>query len=226
MRPKVSISIHEASVERHGIDDELVAAMAAAARGVRESVERAAQAAVTIRANPLQTPLANERSLRAASFKFLEGALPRVDQTSRHAMETIKSLEEKVRAPLPPANIGDATLEQQIQNRLAQMDDTERSKALSQAVTEGDARVISAISRGPSWLTKVGEAERDLRIDQWRRRTFPQEVARIEKLRAAVTDLDKVARLAMKFAADLTNGAEIAEAEAKESSARAIATAS
>ena len=72
---------------------------------------------------------------------------------------------------------------------------------------------MSACFVGPVLLTGLRQAERAAMIDRWRRKKFPAEIDRQQRLKAALTDLDRMQATLLTFIDKMTDAEEINRAE-------------
>jgi hypothetical protein len=94
-----------------------------------------------------------------------------------------------------------------------------RSKAITEAIDNDDSDILSACFVGPVFLTGLGNAERAAMKDRWRRKKFPAEVDRQQRLKAALTDLDRMQAGLLTFVDKMTDAVEIKRAEDAERAA-------
>jgi hypothetical protein len=108
--------------------------------------------------------------------------------------------------------------------RAATSSPAERTKEIAAAlklVDEKDEAVVAAILHNPSIASGVSRAESELLRAQWAQARYPGDVDRTERLDKALEDLLRGGRAMITLVASLSNGAQIAEAEASERAAKA-----
>jgi hypothetical protein len=185
----------------------------------REAAEHALDAHGKIMGNTMRTQIANMRESRKVSFQHFENAAREMDKARARAEAVIAKIEAETNAPAEPKGVPDAMLRAEIRSALAAMPQDKRSKAVFQAVEDGDDDVVGAALTGPVLLTGLGVAEREAIRDRWRRKRYPDQVERATRLRAALADLDRGGSLLLQFISGLTDGEAIKQAEQAEAAA-------
>jgi hypothetical protein len=227
---RLPASIHPATIARHFqrnprtrevIEDRELDALHAAMAHAREAAQHALNAHEKIMANIMKTPLDNQRRSRKAAFEHFDRAAREIDKARRGALAEIARIEAATASPGEPKNAADAFQREAIRNVLATMPAQKRAAAVEAAIEDDDRDVLIAALTGPTILTNLGKAEREALRDRWRRKHYAAEVGRIERLKAAVNDLDRGSTLFLEFVDGLTDGDAIKKAEQAEASALA-----
>jgi hypothetical protein len=109
---------------------------------------------------------------------------------------------------------------------LSGMDRTERRKAIIAALDAGDDTVAVAVLRAPGFVTGLTDNEVAQFRTDWQQRRKPTETAQLQQWKRASEHLERGGTLLVNYAAGLTSGHMIAEAEKSEKrAAEAVAAA-
>jgi hypothetical protein len=225
MKPILSPTIHEdvVAVATELKADEVLHAMHDAAAACRIACEKSIEASEPIRANQMQSALANERQLRHVSFRHFNAAAEKVDKAREKADRAIAELEKSIAAPPPPKDGVGQLLASEIRSAFSRMSSEERNAAFVEAQTKGDDVVLGAILNAPALLTGFFAEELEARRGEFQRVRYGKELQRIGRLEKARSALAQVSRLSMAFTNGLTDSEAISKAEQTEAIARAAA---
>jgi hypothetical protein len=222
MTKQVPLSLTEAFISAADADeDEILGEIRDVMKASREAAEHALDGVAKVKANAMQTPAQNAKQARELAWSFFQKEAPKIDSARERADKTMEKILRDTFAPAAPKDVAGAMCASEIRARLAALGHDARAKAIHDAIESGQDDIISAITHGPVLLSGLGPAERDARLDQWRRKRFPQELARLEKLRKAYTALDRGTALFRGFIADLADGDGIDITAAEKSAAAA-----
>jgi hypothetical protein len=97
--------------------------------------------------------------------------------------------------------------------------------ALSKAIESEENSILGAIFNAQAMLSGFGVEELEMRRHGFRLKRFQAELARIERLKKAASNLDRISMLTKKFVDSLTDAKAIEEVEKKEAAAKAAAAA-
>ena len=226
----ISPSIHPAVIERHygrsatpsgyvREPDKVLDEMASAMAFARSSAEQILDMHRAIMGNRMQTPVANARDSREATWRAFERLAKRIDAARETARAALAEIATATAAPPRAAEPADAMLASEIRTRLAQLSEKERRAVVSGAVSGGDIATVSAVLNAPAILTGMTDAEKEMFRHEWRVNQFPAEVDREQRLGKAIEDVDRVGPILMSLVGSLTDAAEIDAATASERAA-------
>jgi hypothetical protein len=160
-----------------------------------------------------------------AAFAYLDRAARKIDAACERADRALEKIQRDTFAPTAPTGVAGVVLHSEIRAALARMTHEARSSAINAAIQADDKdsmELVSAVLNGVPVLTGIGAAELEMRRDQWRRRRFPSEIARAERIRKSRDALSRGASLLMGFISDLAGDASSIEAaEASDTAAQA-----
>lgn len=219
----VPLSLHEDLIERQYardpetkavVEDPALRALAGAVKTARLAVEQVAELHRAVGADKTITPEAAALTVRSAAVKLGEKAAKVLDDARAAALAEMQRVEAETAAPPP----GDPAIESEVRSMLARATHEQRSKIVADAIKAGDDTTCGAVLRAgvPAWLSGLGQAELDMRREQWRRARHPGVSDRLDRMRKAIEATDRGGRLLVTFVQDAANSpaAQLAEAAA------------
>ena len=186
----------------------------------RSHAEQIAAAHTAIMADTTKTEAARLIAAKQTVAKLAQAAAGRLDKAHKSASDELARIVEETAAPPSPITAAELQLQSEIRDRLARMDDKKRGELISAAIQSGDDSVIGAVLTGPAWLTGIGEAQREMQRQIWRKRKFADTVEREARLKKAIEAVERGGTALVGFVQELTEGpkAKVVEASAKAAS--------
>jgi hypothetical protein len=225
MTMTIPLSIDPNLIAREPIDDEVVADLRAAMAAARDAAATAQEAVTTIRANKMATDFANARQAHEVAYVHQQRAFKKMDAARERAERAIAQIEEETRAPTAPKDLPSSMLHGEVRAALARMTPDQRSSAIATAIEADDhdsITLVAAVLNGVPATTGLSRAEIELRRHAWRRRRFPQHLARAEQLQKSLRALSNGATSFARFMIELAgDAAAIKLAEQSEQAAQA-----
>jgi hypothetical protein len=166
------------------LQDSVLDALAGALQNAQATALQIEAAAKAIALDPTMTPEGNAIRVKNLAHALGEKAARGLDSARARALQELDRIENKM-VP-PPVN---PALASEIRSALRRMPG--RDKLISKAIHDGDDTTMAALASGPSWLSGITESDLALRMSVWRKRKFPDETARLERLRKAAEALDR-----------------------------------
>lgn len=199
MEDMLSPSIHESFISRHGsvADDIVLRALHDAAVECRVRCEKLLSAARTIRANKMASALANEVNLKNVSAGHAQVVSGKVSAAKQRAEAAIAKIESETMAPIPKE--GATNFSAEIRAALARMSAHDRDKAIARAINTNDDSTLAAILSAPALLSGLTADELELRRHHWRSKHFEPQMKRVESLKRATNDLDRIGGITQRF---------------------------
>jgi hypothetical protein len=222
MTKQLPVSLTERLLDRHHrvepvtrerISDPEIDGMVDALAAAREAAQDAADTYERVMLNPMKTRSANLKDAAGSVDALFARGAKRLDAARDKAERSIAEIEKRTAAPPEPTTIAGAMRESEIRATLAAMSVADRTKAVATAIDAGDDEVIGSLMRGPAMLSGIGSAERLALQDRWRRVRHPDQVKRVEQLKAALSDLDRASALFSSFTLGLVDRNELRAAE-------------
>ena len=192
----LSLRAAAACVEKHAAKDadEDFDALVQCAEVITNAAERVQSNCTAILANQMQTPIKNAATARNTAHKIFMGVAGKIDGVRKRTEHAIAALEAST-LPQPPKDAMAALYAGEIRKALLRMPETERSRAVNAAIIDGDDAFVSAALLGNVALTGLGKAETAALRDAWRRKRHGGTVARMESLRAGLSEFNRVSSL-------------------------------
>ncbi|MBK5198893.1 MAG: hypothetical protein JJE37_11525 [Methyloceanibacter sp.] len=214
-------------IEKHkgSDDDDILNAMVRAADGIAEASTSAKTAAEAILANEMAEPIKNVANARRRVKEISEAATKRLTDTRDRVDGAIARLEAATLPQLPKDMLGAVAAIQGMEVRAAlrSMKPDDRLKMVREAVESGDAGFVSAVVNGSHVLTGMGKAELAVARDMWQRKWHGETLARVQRLRAAQTQLDRLSGLFTRWSSGILADKDAAVAAAEKSDELAAA---
>jgi hypothetical protein len=195
--PPISLKSAVAFLEKSRdpkVTDAVFDTMVECARGITESSSRIESTVEAIMKNQMQPEVKRAADAKAATFKLFEREAAKIDSARDRTERAILQLDQST-APVAPRDAVAALLHQEIRQALFAMKSEDRHAAVVAAIKGGDDTFASAALSNHTALTGLGVAERDALADLRRRTMFADEVARAERLRAGLNELDRLAAM-------------------------------
>lgn len=206
------------------IDDAALDALSRGMKTARGAAEQVAAVVDALSADLTQTEAGRSMKAREIALKAGERGAQALDKAREAAAAEIVDIENSM-VPEAPSDEIALQIEAQIRDRLATMDHDARAKLIAQAIRSGDDATIAAIARGPAWLAGLGDAEAAMRLDQWRRKKFPQEVERLARLKRAIGVTEIAGKSLVAFIRHIADGPTASVAAAADRAAAVVAAA-
>jgi len=224
-RVRVSPSIHEDVISRHYksdpatkgfVADPIISRLADTVQVARLAAERSTRVAEAIFENVMMTVPARHRETKAKTWRIVQPVLLDLDSAFGATRRELERLEDATKGPRRLLDAGSNYLEHEVRQRLATMAPNDRAKAVSQALTDDDEMVLSAILNAPPMLTSMSATEHQMLRAQWRKRKWGDEIDRIGRLQKALDDAERAGTLLLAHVTNLSSDAVVAAAEAAE----------
>ena len=220
----LSLQAASALIEKHGGKDrdEDFDALVQTAGVISNAAERVQSSCKAILANEMAMPVKRAAEARNTAHKIFMGVAGRIDGVRKRTEQTIAALDASTLPPRPKDATA-ALYAQEIRAALLRMPQAERTKAVTQATIDGDDVFVAAAVMGNGALCGLGKAEQAALADTWRRKRHGATVARIESLRAGLSEFNRLSSLLSGFALSICaeQNERIAAAEESERLARA-----
>lgn len=229
----IPLSLHtEAAsklVAKHGgkdaDNDDIIGAMANGAHDLAELAARIKTTADKILADVLTPELNRYANARKRAKQFSEAAVTKLNSTRERIAKAINALEADT-LPKPSKDMLGVTVEMrqiEVRQALRNMQPDQRLKVLHDAVEQHDALFASAVINASTTLSGIGQAEQLLVRDYWQRTHHADTLARLRRLRAAQSELDRLGTLFEKWSGAilLDKAAAVAAGERSHELARA-----
>jgi hypothetical protein len=187
--------------------------MVDAVAAARSTAEKMRDMRSKVMANPMATALSNQRTVQDTAGKLLPSATLQLDAALVAGRRVVA--EAAALAPEAPRDAKDVLLAGEIRQKLASMSPAERGRMI-----ENDDRVASAAFNAPPMLSGLGEAEQEALRDRWRRKRYPAQVARAERLQRAMPDVEQAGEVLLSCFGSLTDSRALAEATERERAAQ------
>ena len=158
---------------------------------ITNAAERVQSNCTAILANQMQTPIKNAATARNTAHKIFMGVAGKIDGVRKRTEQTIAALDASTLPPTPKDATA-ALYAQEIRAALLRMPQAERTKAVTQAINDGDDAFVAAAVLGNVALCGLGKAEQTALADAWRRKRHGATVARIESLRSGLTEFNRL----------------------------------
>lgn len=198
--------------------DDVLAEMSRAASAITHSARDISDTVTKVLSNQMNAPMKNAKMARDRTFAIFETTARRVDSTRARGEAIIAALEAETQ-PAKPKDAMEFIAAGEVRQMLRGMSAEERKATLAEA----DDTIISAVAHSHPRLSGITVSERDLAVHEWRKRRFPAELDRIERLRGALGQLDRLGTMYRDFSLRIANAKadEIAAAENSERAAKA-----
>lgn len=165
-----------------------------AAEGISKCADKVKETVTAILGNQMQTSIKNATDAKKAANKLFTAITPKLDSTRQRVEAAIEQLELVTQLP-KPKDATEAVYASEVRAALLRMTQAERSKAVAQAIDEGDDAFVSAAVTGNVVLSGLGKAEAVALTDAWRRKRHGDTVERIDRLRAGLAEFNRVSSL-------------------------------
>ena len=220
----LSLRAAPALIEKHGGKDrdEDFDALVQTAGVITTAAERVQSNCTKILSNEMAMPVKRAADARNTAHKIFMGVASKIDGVRKRTEQTIAALDASTLPPTPKDATA-ALYAQEIRTALLRMPQAERTKAVTQAIADGDDVFLAAAVLGNVALCGLGKAEQTALADAWRRKRHGATVARIESLRSGLTEFNRLSSLLSGFALSICaeQNERIAAAEESERLARA-----
>jgi hypothetical protein len=147
-------------------------------------------------------PIKRAADAKTAAHKIFQGIAPKLDTTRQKVEAAIEQL-AKSSLPPKPTDAAAAVYAGEIRAALLRMTPAERTKAVTQAIDDGDDTFVGAAVTGNVALTGLGKAEAAALADAWRRKRHGPVLERIDRLRDALQEFNRLSSLLGGFALGL-----------------------
>ncbi len=194
------------------VPDAAISAMEGSMKAAAEEMQRVVAVAAT--RDPTVTVEAHALRVRDAALKAAERAAQRLDAAREAALADVARIQAETSAPPAPRDSVAMQIEIEIRSKLAGMDDKQRGEILAKAIRDGDDAIIGAALRGPSFLTGMGDADREMRRAAWRNARHPEAVDRELRLQKAVAAVDRGGKSMLAMVRQITETPAVQLAEA------------
>lgn len=201
-----------------GDRDEAMDGLSEALKSAKASARVIFDTHAAVMADVTHTSQGNAKRSRDAALKVAAGVAAKLDKAREKAKQVVADLESRTSQPPPPKDQSEVAVMQAILARLGSMSEADR-KAATQRV--GDVATMRAILSAPTWLTGVLESELPLIRTSYRMRHHPAEFARISRLKASISAMERDANTFLSFVDRLTDREAVKLAEASEQRAAA-----
>lgn len=127
----------------------------------------------------------------------------------------IATLEQRVGSPPPPQDQLALSMEAEIRSRLAAMPEAERDKAVDGAFAEKNLTIISAILRGPAFLSGISPAKHAMARHRYGATFHAEELARRDRLKSALDATERSGQSFVRFVTQVATNQAVTVAEAQ-----------
>ncbi len=199
-----------------GGEDAAFDKLAAAAAEISSTAARVQDVVTKVLRNELATPLARAADAKRAANKLFQGVAGKLDSVRADTAKTIAALEAQT-LPCPPKDGPAAIYHAEVRTALARMAPADRTKVIRAAIKNADDVFTSAVILGNAALTGLSQSERDGLALEWQRTRHGPVLERIERLRAGLTEYDRLCALLQSFSLGIMQSKNAAVAAAEHS---------
>lgn len=222
------VNLSELMIARHfarGVDgtvipDDVLSRMHDAAKFARETVESIVKTHDAIMADAMQTPLANARRSRTATWAQFLKATAALDAASTAGKVTIAGLKAAMALPVATTPL-EAFAAADLGSALRSMPAAERRAILDEAVASKNKDVLRAIRPNAPWAAGLNASQLGMLEMTWQRTHFSSELDRISRLERAAADLHSMGTASLAWMGSIHDDEKIADAEKSERAAKA-----
>ncbi len=201
MKIDIPLSLQAASglVGKHASKDadEILDAMMRAADSITEASANVKAAHAKIMGDVMQPELKRLSNARKRVRELHDATSKKLTDTRDKVDRKLGELEAST-LPCPKKDALGAVVAieaMEIRGALRSMPQDQRLRAVRQAVEAGDANFVAAATTGSNLLTGMGDAEVSVARDMWQRAHSGPALERLQRLRAAQSQLDRLANL-------------------------------
>ena len=180
-------------------DDIELASLASCADAISTAALKIESSCRTILRNELQPPIKNASDARNTAVKIFQGIAPKLDSTRKRTEAAIAQLESSTQPPKPKDALG-AVLASECRSAVARLPQSERAKVINQAINDGDDAFVAALVGASPILSGLGKAEQAALLDGWKRQRHGRTLDRIERLKVALAETDRLSSLLSSYA--------------------------
>jgi hypothetical protein len=220
---EIPLSLQAAAkfVEKHKgrEDDAILNAMANAASTISDAAEHIKSSTEKILANQMADPLKNVANARRRVKEIADSSAARVTSTRDKIELKIAELEAATLPSPRKDTVGAiAAIEAaEVRTMLRSVSPDKRLKVVRDAIESADAPFVAAAISGSSHLSGLSQAETAIARDLWGRRHHTNTVERVERLKGALGQLDRVSALFSKWSGEILSDKSVAVAAAERS---------
>lgn len=128
---------------------------------------------------------ARHLQMSKASGQIAKPGLQEIDRAHQTLSAQIEMLGKRVAAPPAASDVRAELRHKEIREALRYMSAADRNKAISMALAESDADVLSAVLNAPRLTTGLSKIEFDNARERWRQAAFGPEMKRLAALEKA-----------------------------------------
>lgn len=168
--------------------------------------------------NKYQTEAQNLRTFHAQHQRAVESNLKAIDDDLQRARGEIDAIESRLAAPIE-ANSKNA---HEIRAHLKGLTPKERQAVIADALANGDQETVTSVLAAPAYLSGLNKPEAAHYEHEFRRRTYPDEFARLERLKKAEQLATDAGQELVKLSSEIHQHdvSILADAEASERAAK------
>lgn len=196
--------------------DPVLEQLAQVAGSITATAEKVKDTVTKVLDNRMATELKNVADAKNAASRIFRNVAPKLDGASRDVERAIEHLENGVALPAPKDAVG-AAYAAEVRAALSRMPEEQRAKAVRHAIRDGEDQFVAAAVLGNVALSGLGPAERNALADEWKQARHGPTLQRIERLRAAANQFDRMCALLSGWSMSLFEDQNAAIAAAEKS---------